>query len=451
MKKITLLAISFVWLTIIKVSAQDTSVYKLNLKVPIIDIPQNFANNKYNISMNQSLEISNDFYELGFWGIEAIGDRFLFSKNKLSSKKKKVYKEIFNYGLGFGFSKYASELPIPLGVWAHEEYHRSILSVNKISSKNGNWILNRWDGTVYGLEDSTLSKLKSNNLNELLYSYVAGVQYEIALNEKNTLDGFYKNRSIYKNPLLLYNSLYVYNYFKFSSSDVSDSVKIIAPEFESKNPSGRDFAGADLTAWVYDMFNPNEPFGARDTFPNGDGVNRRIGFSDLSSEAQQYLKKQTNLSLLNFINPGILLVNKIRLNENLSFNFFMQYAPTHFGNDIALILPIKYKKYDLMMSLHQYSNKSSNTLGLGMAVYNYKINDKLGSDLSVNIWKQPKSFIQNTYYYGGNINLSMNYMHSESIRSFITISGKTKGWVISNPYLQSNISAQIGLMYSLRK
>jgi len=59
-----------------------------------------------------------------------------------------------------GFVKYGSELPIPLGVWAHEEFHHSVLGVNGISSKNGNWFLSRWDGTVYGVSDEQLSDLK---------------------------------------------------------------------------------------------------------------------------------------------------------------------------------------------------------------------------------------------------------------------------------------------------
>lgn len=82
-------------------------------------------------------------------------------------------------------------------------------------------------------------------------------------------------------------------------------MKILAPPDESRNPVERDYAGADLTSWAFDMFNPDAPYTSRDPFPGGDGVNRRIGFSDLSQEAQDYLKKQKNLSLLNFINPSI--------------------------------------------------------------------------------------------------------------------------------------------------
>ena len=161
--------------------------------------------------MQQAFELSNDFYELSFWGIDALGDKIFISKNKQYTNGKKIGNAVFKYGLSLAFSQYGSELPIPLGVWGHEEFHRSVLGIDNISSKNGNWLLNRWDGTVYGISDSTLTHEKNENINNLLHSYVAGVQYEIALNQKTTLNDFYKNRTLNKNALLLYNAYYVFN------------------------------------------------------------------------------------------------------------------------------------------------------------------------------------------------------------------------------------------------
>ncbi|MBL7932842.1 MAG: hypothetical protein JNL60_13115, partial [Bacteroidia bacterium] len=369
-----LLSIALCVLTLMSFG-QDSAIYKLRLSLPLVDLPQNYLLPYRAPSMQQSFELSNDFYELSFWGIDALGDKIFIPKNKEYKKGRKVGNAIFKYGLSLVFSQYASELPIPLGVWGHEEFHRSVLGVGNISSKNGNWILNKWDGTVYGISDSVLTHLKTENPNNLLYSYVAGVQYEIALNEKTSLNDFYKKRTLNKNALLLYNAYYVYNYFKFSTSSISDSVKVLAPPHENKNPIERDYAGADLTAWVYDMFNPSLPYNSRDSFPGGYGVNRRIGFSDLSSEEQLYLKNQKKLSLLNFINPAIFFINSIKLNNNFSFNLFTQYAPTHFGNDIAVFVPMKYKKLNLLLNLHNYANKTVSGFGIGTGLYNYKLSE----------------------------------------------------------------------------
>jgi hypothetical protein len=192
---------------------QDTLNYKLRLNVPVVEFPQNLSLPYHFPSMDQALEWSNDLYELSFWGIEEVGDKFFISKTKPYTKWRKFSNNTFKYAISLGFSKYGSELPIPLGVWGHEEFHRSVLGVNDVSSKNGNWLFSRWDGTVYGISDLTLENLKDTDINQLLYSYVAGVQYEISQNEKITLDEFYKHRSMSRAALLLYNSYYVFQVF----------------------------------------------------------------------------------------------------------------------------------------------------------------------------------------------------------------------------------------------
>lgn len=116
-------------------NAQDTSRYSLRLNIPLFDVPQNISLPYKAPSMYQSLELSNDFYELSFFGIDKLGNKLFISKTKPYSKWRKISNHIFKYGLSLGFSKYGSELPIPLGVWAHEEFHRSVLGVNSISSK----------------------------------------------------------------------------------------------------------------------------------------------------------------------------------------------------------------------------------------------------------------------------------------------------------------------------
>lgn len=449
-KKITGLLLTL--LTIFSISkAQDTSTYKVRLSVPIADLPQNINSPQHLPSMDQALEFSNDLYELSFWGIDALGDKLFISDTKPYTLGREISNSVFKYGLSLAFSKYGSELPIPLGVWGHEEYHRSVLAIVDVSSENGNWLLSRWDGTVYGISDSTLSVLKTDDIDQLLYSYVAGIQYEIALNEKTSINDFYKKRSLAKNALLLYNAYYVYEYFNFSASDISDSVKVLAPPHESANPVERDYAGADLTAWIYDMFNPNDPYSTRDSFPDGDGLNRRIGFSDLSPEAQSYLESQKKLSLINFINPAIFFVNRIRLNDNLAFNFFAQYAPTHFGNDIAFFLPLQYKKYDLLLNVHNYNNYKSSGYGIGVGLYNFKFTETLESDFTLNFWDQPKSFYGEDNIFGGSMAINTKYNFGQKFGAFVSVSGKTEGWTLSNPYLDSNVSVQAGINYNLAK
>jgi len=107
---------------------------KLSLSVPLLDLPQNTQLPQRFPSMHQSLQWSADLYDVSFWGIDAASTALFDDKWKQTG---------FSYVTGFLFSKYGSELPIPLGVWGHEEYHRSVLGANGVASKNGNWLFHR--------------------------------------------------------------------------------------------------------------------------------------------------------------------------------------------------------------------------------------------------------------------------------------------------------------------
>jgi hypothetical protein len=231
---------------------------------------------------------------------------------------------------------------------------------------------------------------------------------------------------------------------------VTDSVKVWGAKSENPDPKQRDFAGADLTAWAYDMFSPEKPYTDRDKFPNGEGVNRRIGYSDLSIEAQQYLLKQKKLALLNFVNPAIFFINRIPLGRYSSFNFFMQYTPTHFGNDISLMLPVQHRNTDLLLGIHKFSNFKTEGYGLDLGLYNKSIARRLETDLVIRLWSQPKGFYNDSKENGGALQADFRYLITQNLGLSLALNAKTKGWQIGSPYLQSNLSSQLGLCYVLR-
>lgn len=432
--------------------AQDPAVYKLRLSYSLLDLPQNFNSVGNYPSMMQSVELSSGLFDLGFWGIDAAGNAII--KNRNESFVGKIANIGLKYFLGLGFSNYGSELPIPLGVFTHEEFHRSVLGVHDLSSKNGNWVFNRWDGTVYGLSDEVLSELKMNSINDLLYSYVSGVQSENYLTQVNVIEDFFHPRTFYKNPLYLYNAYYVWNYFKFSASSLSDSVKVLAPPHEDVNPINRDFAGADLTAWIYDMFSPETPYTDRDMFPDGEGVNRRLGFSDLTTEGQDYLNKQKQLALLNFVNPSIFLVNRINVSRDFNFLAFMQYSPVHFGNDIALYIPFQIKSMNQLIAIHNYNNMDKKFLGFQYGIYNISpfLNKKIEIGGTLNLWTQPinQGFFDQSGKLGGAIEMKSDFDIGRGFLVNITAGYKTTGWMIGNPYIDQKAKFRVGIKYFLK-
>lgn len=444
---ICILLTSFYFSTAL-LSQTDTTLYRLRLQTSLIDLPQNSRMPYHYPTMQQSLEWGTNCYEVAFWGIESLGNR-IFRTETHPSFSRKAGKFLFNYGTALAFSRYGSELPIPLGVWTHEEFHRSVLGAAGINSKNGNWLLNRWDGTVYGIHDSVLTNLKATDNDQLLYSYVAGVQSEILFNQQTSIQDFYYKRTFPKNAFLLYNAWYTWNYFKFSTGSISDSVKVLAPPHENSDPTQRDYAGADLTAWAYDMFNPSAPYTDRDSFPNGNGVNRRIGFSDLSPEAQTFLKDQKQLSLLNFLNPGIFFINRIGIGENTSFTVFAQYAPTHFGNAVSGFLPVKYKHINALFAWHRYTSQQLAGNGFTIGLTHYPVSKKLFADMEMTVWKQPVSFMSSDCRNGAALQLRGNLQLNSRIGIFASFYAKSAGWHPGNPYLRSSSSFRAGLFYHL--
>lgn len=432
--------------------AQEREVYKLRLSLSLLDVPQNLKSTGNYPSMIQAVELSSNLYDLSFWGIDAAGNSLIKNRNQTFGGK--VANTGLKYLLGFGFSYYGSELPIPLGVYTHEEFHRSVLGINGISSLNGNWFPNRWDGTVYGLNDEVLSNLKQNSINDLLYSYVSGIQSENYLTQVNVVEDFFHHRTFYKNPLYLYNAYYVWDYFKFSASSLSDSVKVLAPPHEDANPFNRDFAGADLTAWIYDMFSPDAPYTDRDLFPDGEGVNRRIGFSDLTTEGRDYLKKQKQLSLLNFANPAIFLINRIKITPDFSILPFMQYSPSHFGNNIALYVPFQIKTLNHLVVIHNYNNRSKRFPGFQYGIYNISpfVNNKLGLGGTMSLWVQPadQGFFDQSGKFGGALEIFTDYNIGKGFSLNMTAGYKTAGWMIGNPYIDQNAKFRLGIKYFRR-
>lgn len=433
-----------------KTTAQDSStVYQLDLRIPVADY--SLSNPSPLPSMQQATDWSNSLYDAAFWGISKAGNRIFSGKKGLPEKRRQFFATSFSYALQLGFARYGSELPIPLGVWAHEEYHRAVLSSGSLRSKNGNFFINRWDGTVYGIGDTALASLKNSHPEILLYSYTSGAQAELMSTRTISMDDFFNRRTQYRNALLLYNSWYVYNYFHFACSPLSDSVKVIAPAFEDQHAELRDFAGADLNAWVYDMLSPGTSFFSRDSFPNGEGVNRRIGFSDLSGEGRAFLTDQKRLSLINFINPGIFFINRIPAGRHASFTFFAQYAPVHFGNAISLTIPARINACNFYLRANRFANRNISTYGVDAGISDWKIRKtgRLSVSASASFRVQPESYFSDNKNTGGSASLSMACRLSDYFSVNATVFGKTKGWEMGSPYLNDNFSVQAGLRFHL--
>lgn len=93
----------FLWALAIIANGQDTATYKLRLSLPLFDLPQNYSLPNRGPSMQQSLELSNDFYELSFWGIDALGDKLFIQKKKNIQRVEKLAMQFLSMDLAWDF------------------------------------------------------------------------------------------------------------------------------------------------------------------------------------------------------------------------------------------------------------------------------------------------------------------------------------------------------------
>src|SRR6478672_270926 len=96
-KNIRLLVVGFAMMFVVSVNAQDSAIYRIRLSVPLVDVAQNVSLPYSYPSMNQALSLGNDFYELGYWGIDGLGDRIFKRENKPYKGIRKLSNSVFKY------------------------------------------------------------------------------------------------------------------------------------------------------------------------------------------------------------------------------------------------------------------------------------------------------------------------------------------------------------------
>lgn len=94
---------------------------------------------------------------------------------------------------------------------------------------------------------------------------------------------------------------------------------------------------------------------------------------------------------------------------------------------------MKYKQFDVLLNLQNYSNKTVSGLGIRAGLYNYSFSEKWESDFEVNFWNQPETFYENSMILGGQIKVATKYYFKNNFAGLISLTGKTNGWTISNP------------------
>jgi hypothetical protein len=421
----------------------------LYLELPLIDLPANVRHGFSAPSMQQSLWIATDVYQLAHFGIgEALDPYEGPWWSRLLGRVAIAAADV-------------ALLPLPGGLaWQHEEWHRAALSNRQASSSNDVYRFRVFDSlvNVSHVADADLERFKAEHPAEFVRMQTAGIEanYELATNVEKT-QFFYQTRT-WNAPLLW--QLYLVNsaYLGTCASSRADRLTDDANAEEAGHPERRDFTGLDCTGWTYDLFRPTEPFAARGRLADG-SIDRYRKNSALTPDEQGYLRRTFYLSLLNFIDPALLGVDALTIKTSRGapwrWNFHVRHTPTSFGSAADLDVLMQRSDYNFFLTLHSYFNRSHYFPGVTAEVLRFPLDLVVGLPVSASArlgaWLQPKDqgFETASMRPGGLAALRLGYGATRQVEPYVEVEAKSEGWVAGSVFLTPNVSGRLGLVAPL--
>jgi hypothetical protein len=412
------------------------------LRIPLADLPFNYADGYSFPSMNQSLYIAKDTAQ----AVHSAISYALFPLGK--------WYEFFGLVAADIVLVY---LPGGSG-WVHEEWHRAVMTNHGIASFNDVYKFNLFADSiaVSHVKDSDLVRLKEEHPAEFVRLSAAGNEAEIELTTIMRRDSFFEGRllrldSFYWWFNLINSWYYVYMCGTHDADRFTDQMN----RQDGTSVQRRDFTGLDFTAWVYDLFRPGESYAARGTHPSGVGIDRYIRFSDLTWEEKKYLRLQGRLALLNFISPQLIGVPVLRADdpftgESFMWNFAAAHHLTPFGYSIDANLFWMRRADKFHVTVHAYANRRGAMPGLHVAMVRRPaefLNRRVFFNATIGAWIQPEDQMfrgaRNTP--GGEVFLGLDVPIAERLEVFAESGAKSPGWVAGNVSLDRDLQFRCGM------
>jgi len=318
-------------------------------------------------------------------------------------------------------------LPLPLSdTWTHEEFHRAVLANRGVASFDDVYHFRFAPKAiaVSHVRDDSLVRMKHDHPADFVRAHAAGIEGEHALVMRLEKQHFFDGSTSWNAPLYWLVKVNTIAYIASGSSNDTNSETEKWEREEGTHISRRDFTGHDFTAWVYDLFRPNEPYAARGVHPSGVGIRRYIRESDLTDAERSYLRRQGRLSLINLVDPYLFDYYGGR------FNLTASHLLTPFGYSIDANVFLRNPK--LFVRVHDYVNHERNLPGVD-ATY--------GGRFRLALWRQPDhlQFRDRGGRLGGLVSARVRRG-----KWFAKLEAKSAGWVEGNVHLDKSVSVRAG-------
>ncbi len=424
-------------------SAQETRTFYLDL--PFYHSPFNNLPGHPYPSFRQSLDYSRDTYQLVHRQIvDSLSD---------GGNEKWIPLSLVLFDVGTYF------LPLSYA-WLHEEWHRAVLSRRGIDSYNDIYKLEASQTiAVSHVSDEDLIALKRDHPSEMVYLHSAGLISQYQQNIELEKSAFFFYTDYQDIPLLWINHTNNHGYINACSSNEGNrlTAEILAGEDSDIGP--RDFTGLDCVAWVYDLFRPDEPYEQRGQHPSGTGLLRYRTLADLNTEERDFLRKQFYLAFVNYFNPHLWGFHRFRINnpyndKPMYWNLAAGHVLAPFGYSLDGRFYFQQDSTNLAATLHLYQTHHHRYTGLDLELIrhpglkNWGI-DQLSARLA--LWTQPQGmlFDATQAQAGQALQLQLFKNLSKQWQTYISVQGKSAGWLSDNVNLDSGYDILFGASATL--
>lgn len=425
----------------------------LLISIPLSDLPYGLRGGFESPSMRQSLQWHMGASQLGTQSIVWLWD----------GMRPGLGQSIGTWGSLIAFNYLSTYMPYG-GAWMHEEWHRAVLTRHGKASYDGvyHWDVGAGMIAVDHVSDADLAALKARHPADFTRLMSAGLESETEsarLMRRN--DFFLGHRSGYDAIEWWSAGLNGTFYLLACATEELDG-ELKRANLREPRQNQRDFTGLDFRAWVHDMRHPGEAYadGPRGRpHPLGNGFDRYLLYSDLSSGEISYLKLQTGLSLLNLISPQMIgrdwLPGKNPwTGEGFLWNFGLMHHLAPFGYAVGGDYLVRRGKWSLAFTAQGFVNGETVLPGLGAEVFRYPVS--VGTvpvyvTCGATAWMQPEaqSYRATTPEPGGALKAGAAVPLRGSLEIFGETDAKTPGFMAGNVYLDAAIQARAGLQFRL--
>ena len=324
----------------------------------------------------------------------------------------------------------------------HEEGHRSILTGKEVGSISQLYFNLKGAAYVKGITDKALQNLRDNDLSNYIRLHTGGIESDYMLTKHvETIGSF--NKDDFKH--------YKYEYFlrkvTIMQYYLTGLLKYDIDIKEEKNELERDIVGHDVYGAVRHLHRPAMEF------------YRYTKYGELTKSEKRFVKRLGYRSFMNLLNPLILGINNFRLTEKIKINIGMGFTMAPFGDFIDENIWLKIgNNINISIYARQFQNKKNWFNGFGISLTDFKITERILTNISGHYWNQPKdfNFWTSESFNGGAIDVDLSYFFFVKkdlwLKGFSLDLGliyKTEGFLPEQLYLEEHFGIRIGTSFIL--